>query len=62
MAKAKKNRVDKYDEKLKIDGTFEEVIGESADKPVKDNRPKEQKEDVLGTDHDGLKKQDKPIK
>lgn len=33
MAKAKKKREDKYEEKLKIEGTFEDVIGVSMDVP-----------------------------
>ncbi|MFT3703037.1 MAG: hypothetical protein QM802_11740 [Agriterribacter sp.] len=32
MAKAKKERADKYEEKLSIDGSFEDVIGVSVNK------------------------------
>ena len=62
MAKEKKKRSDKYDEKLKIDGTFEDVIGESMDYTPKDKeKPKAAKEDQVESG-DSLKKQDKPIK
>lgn len=37
MAKAKKKRADKYDEKLAINGTFEDVIGVSVKNIVMNN-------------------------
>jgi hypothetical protein len=41
MAKAKKPRAAKYDEKLAIDGTFEELIKLSANySPPKKEKPK----------------------
>jgi len=62
MAKAKKKRSDKYEEKLKIEGTFEDVIGVSLDYTPKDKaKPKAEPEDKPEAGDD-LKKQDKPIK
>ncbi len=44
MAKAKKKRADKYDEKLAIKGTFEDVIGVSVKPlPAKEPDPKQDK-------------------
>ncbi|MGB8193109.1 MAG: hypothetical protein WCF67_14370 [Chitinophagaceae bacterium] len=45
MAKAKKKRADKYEKKLKISGSFEDVIKLSA-QPIK--RTEKKKEDQPG--------------
>jgi hypothetical protein len=42
MTKAKKQRAKKYDEKLKIEGSFEDVIKVSVT-PIPDNPKKESK-------------------
>lgn len=41
MAKAKKQRAEKYDKKLSINGSFEDVIKLSAQPLKKADRPKE---------------------
>ena len=43
MAKAKKKRADKYDEKLAIEGTFEDVIKVSVPPQPKQPDPKQEK-------------------
>lgn len=49
MAKSKKKRADKYEEKLKILGDFEDVIGVSVDVPNKqDDKKKEGFEEGQG--------------
>ncbi|MEJ0105717.1 MAG: hypothetical protein WDO19_25545 [Bacteroidota bacterium] len=55
-------RTENYEEKLKIFGDSENVIGVSINVPPMDNKSKKQKEEVQETDKDGLKNQDNPIK
>lgn len=44
MAKKKKERADKYEEKVKIDGTLEDVLKISTDYDKKDGDKKKTKE------------------
>jgi hypothetical protein len=62
MAKANKKRAGKYEEKPKIPGRFEELIGVSVGKLPEKQPLKPAEEDIIPDKQEGLKKQDKPIK